>query len=147
VAELHEMRVVAKRLRYTLEIFAPLYPDRYEALITVVKEMQELLGGIHDADVWIDFLPRFTEEERIRTRQYYNTTRPMARLMPGIAYLRDTHQKERERLYKEFLRSWDHWTQDELTWEKLDEIIARPLSIKDPLFPPSVKGDGTAWIT
>jgi hypothetical protein len=51
VTELHDMRIAAKRLRYTLELFRVCYPPSVEAAIEQVKEIQELLGQIHDADV------------------------------------------------------------------------------------------------
>jgi CHAD domain-containing protein len=53
VAELHEMRIAAKRLRYTLEIFAPLYGAELTAAIESVKSIQEQLGAIHDTDVLV----------------------------------------------------------------------------------------------
>jgi len=53
VAELHEMRIAAKRLRYTMEIFAPLYGKEFAAAIEKVKSIQEQLGSIHDADVLV----------------------------------------------------------------------------------------------
>jgi CHAD domain-containing protein len=145
VAELHAMRVAAKILRYTLEIFAPLYPARFKMITVVVKDMQELLGSIHDADVWIDFLPRFIDEERIRTVEYYNSARPMKRLIPGIIYLQELHLDERKRHYNEFIQFWDHSTGVEPIWDKLDELITRPLSFEDELFPPAGKGDQAKW--
>jgi CHAD domain-containing protein len=145
VEELHAMRVAAKQLRYTLEIFAPLYPEQFKKAIAVVKEMQELLGSIHDADVWIDFLPQFIEEERQRTIQYYNSARPMARLLPGLFYLQEMHRSERQRLYHEFIALWDHWTDQGHLWEKLDEIITRPLSIEPEVFPPGDTGEAYQW--
>ena len=49
--DLHNMRIAAKRLRYTLEMFQVcLGPDGPE-LIEAVKEIQERIGSIHDANV------------------------------------------------------------------------------------------------
>jgi hypothetical protein len=53
VAELHEMRIAAKRLRYTLELIAPLYDGTMDEPIDRVKKIQEHLGSIHDADVLV----------------------------------------------------------------------------------------------
>ncbi|MEN4042378.1 MAG: CHAD domain-containing protein [Anaerolineaceae bacterium] len=145
VQELHAMRVAAKKLRYTLEIFAPLYPDPYKKAISVVKELQEMLGAIHDMDVWTDLLPRFIEEERLRTIQYYNSEQPMSRLRPGLSFLLELHKNERQRLYHDFIERWDRWTQQGPIWGKLDEIIARPLSIGDDLYPPGNVGDQHKW--
>lgn len=145
VEELHAMRVAAKQLRYTLEIFAPLYPDSYKKALSVVKEMQELLGAIHDMDVWIDFLPRFMEDERVRTIQYYNSAHPMTRLRPGLTYLLELHQNERQLVYRRFIDMWDRWTEPGYVWEKLDEIISRPLSLDEDIYPPRDTGDAFKW--
>ena len=49
--DLHNMRIAAKRLRYTLEMFRPALASDGPALIDTVKELQERIGPIHDADV------------------------------------------------------------------------------------------------
>jgi hypothetical protein len=56
VTELHDMRIAAKRLRYTLEIFRPCYPPSVDRILEQVRELQELLGQIHDADVLVPLL-------------------------------------------------------------------------------------------
>lgn len=54
--DLHNMRIAAKRLRYTLEMFQVcLGPDGPE-LINAVREIQERIGVIHDADVLISLV-------------------------------------------------------------------------------------------
>lgn len=49
--DLHNMRIAAKRLRYTLEMFRVCLGPDSAALIDTVKEIQERIGAIHDADV------------------------------------------------------------------------------------------------
>jgi CHAD domain-containing protein len=51
VAELHQMRIGAKRLRYTLELFAPALGGLLPSAIERIKVLQDLLGDIHDLDV------------------------------------------------------------------------------------------------
>ncbi len=49
--QLHALRIAGKHLRYTLELFeAPLGPEA-ETLLKPVRDLQEQLGNIHDADV------------------------------------------------------------------------------------------------
>lgn len=49
---LHRSRIAAKRLRYTLEFFASLYPRRATRLrIAALAALQEALGAINDAAV------------------------------------------------------------------------------------------------
>jgi hypothetical protein len=53
---LHDMRISAKRLRYTLELFRPQFGKAGERQIERVKMIQELLGSLHDHDVRIDLI-------------------------------------------------------------------------------------------
>ena len=46
--ELHRMRLAAKRLRYTLELFRPCYGPRLEQRLKALKELQDLLGDVND---------------------------------------------------------------------------------------------------
>src|SRR5215211_7071828 len=56
VETLHEMRIAAKRLRYSLELFRDLYGKKGELQIDRVKQLQEELGHIHDTDVRIGLI-------------------------------------------------------------------------------------------
>jgi CHAD domain len=53
---LHDMRISAKRLRYTLELFRPQFGKAGDRQIERVKTIQELLGRLHDHDVRIDMI-------------------------------------------------------------------------------------------
>lgn len=56
VRELHNLRIAAKRLRYTLEIFADFLPDDCKAVVQELEQMQNELGELHDSDVMIALL-------------------------------------------------------------------------------------------
>lgn len=50
--QLHALRISAKRLRYSLEVFAVCFPgDVAQERADGVREMQDVLGRIHDLDV------------------------------------------------------------------------------------------------
>ena len=51
VEALHDMRIAAKRLRYILEIAHPCFGDYARSAVNRVKDLQELLGELHDCDV------------------------------------------------------------------------------------------------
>jgi hypothetical protein len=51
--ELHQLRIAAKRLRYTLELFADIFGESGQVQIERVKAVQEVLGNLHDCDVRI----------------------------------------------------------------------------------------------
>jgi len=52
----HALRIAAKKLRYTIEVFGPLFPDKLKPAVRGLKTLQELLGEIHDCDVWLQLL-------------------------------------------------------------------------------------------
>lgn len=53
IEPLHAMRISAKRLRYTLELFADDFGAEGQRAIDQIKEVQALLGTLHDIDVRI----------------------------------------------------------------------------------------------
>jgi CHAD domain-containing protein len=126
IEELHAMRIAAKRLRYTMEVFEPLYQDDLKQPIKTARKVQTLLGDIHDCDVWVDYVPQFLEEEQERTLEYFGHARPFGRLKPGILYLRQERQEQREKLYTEFVGFWQE-LQAQNTWDNLLELISQPL--------------------
>jgi CHAD domain-containing protein len=48
VKEIHRFRIAAKNLRYTLDLFAPLYGTSLAGLLDQLKDVQALLGDIND---------------------------------------------------------------------------------------------------
>lgn len=54
--ELHDMRIAAKRLRYTLELFATQFGEPGKKQTDRVKQVQEALGVLHDRDVEIEMV-------------------------------------------------------------------------------------------
>ena len=56
VTKHHELRIAAKRLRYTLEIFSSLYDRGLKDQIVLLKKFQDVLGELHDYDVWLQEL-------------------------------------------------------------------------------------------
>jgi len=56
VRELHNLRIAAKRLRYTLEIFAGYLPGDCKPFVKELEQVQEELGELHDSDVLIALL-------------------------------------------------------------------------------------------
>jgi CHAD domain-containing protein len=125
--ELHAMRIAAKRLRYTMEIFETIYSDNLKTSLRTAREIQTILGDFHDCDVWVNYLPLFLEEERIRTLEYFGHTRAFNRLKSGILYLQQERLEKREKLYKDFLKFWQT-TQEQNTWDNLIEQIRQPIS-------------------
>jgi CHAD domain-containing protein len=49
----HDLRIAAKRLRYVLELIGPCFGPEAEAARKAAKELQGVLGEIHDCDVML----------------------------------------------------------------------------------------------
>ena len=56
IVELHNMRIAAKRLRYTFEVFEDALPVASKAVLKELVQLQEELGDFHDTDVMIALL-------------------------------------------------------------------------------------------
>ena len=111
VAELHDMRIAAKRLRYTLEVFAPVLPsEAFQQASKQVAELQERLGAIHDCDVLSLLLEQTLAREGERERKRALKKKPemppffaAEGLVPQMARCRT----ERTRLHGEFITWWE----------------------------------------
>ena len=98
VEELHNMRIAAKRLRYTLEIFAPCFSGKdFDKVYTQAKSIQEQIGEIHDRDVRGPLLQAFLDA--------HAHARPEIR--SGLESLIQTQQSERAQLYSKFIAYWN----------------------------------------
>lgn len=53
---LHDLRKVAKRVRYLMSLFTDFYGENYQAYLDDVKGIQECLGNIQDSVVLQDFV-------------------------------------------------------------------------------------------
>lgn len=75
----HAMRITGKKLRYTIEIFAPVLGEEAEELLTSLRMLQDLLGELHDRDVLVDLL----SWERVRALERQLHSLEFATFNPG----------------------------------------------------------------
>lgn len=102
----HEMRINAKKLRYTIEFFAPLYTKDLKVEIGVVKKYQDILGEKHDLEVWIDYVPKFMARTKVKLRSKTNKeTDPDKFKKTMLSFLKYIKQQRKLR-YKEFVNLW-----------------------------------------
>lgn len=120
--ELHAMRIAAKRLRYCMEIFAPLYEDKLIIPLDIIRKVQTVLGEIHDCDVWIEFLPDFIDKENNRILKFYGHSHSTRYLNPGLEYFHNNRQRVRSRLFNQFQSDWLIWRKQEI-WSTLHETV------------------------
>ena len=107
VFEHHATRIAAKKLRYTLETYAPLYRRELKKPIARIKRLQDLLGDIHDCDVWIEQMTLAIIKQRARR---HPLGAPAGAAVSAVAPLRRLladRERCRARLYRQFVRYWD----------------------------------------
>jgi hypothetical protein len=149
VYELHQMRIAAKRLRYTMELFQEIYapnPDfaaRFTASLEMVKTLQDHLGFLHDADVLV---PQLTEHLTHLLKDSFGTDHrgePVAGVHfvdfdGGIGLLtlcRET-RFERDARYAKFLTDWTQWQEQEL-FTHLIALLEEAVHSSAPSEPPA----------
>lgn len=101
----HEMRIRAKWLRYTMEAFSPLHKSKLAGEIATIKAFQDVLGEMHDCDVWIDSIPRFMAKAKAKIRSKdRRAVTPRKKALPRfLAYIKEN----RKNLYNNFLQLWE----------------------------------------
>ncbi len=129
---LHDLRISAKRLRYTLELFRPQFGKGGDRAIDRVKTIQETLGVLHDHDVRIeligDELSQLMDEQSRQTRADIAGASPeelgaiaTAALRPpaddprrGLIALLGREHAARRAAYARFRETWRHCAADGL---------------------------------
>ena len=120
VVALHDMRIAAKRLRYILEVTGPCFGPYAKTATKHVKELQDLLGEIHDCDVQIPetaaFAERLQAEDAAALRAAAGDApdldpallraAPHAREHAGVATLQAHLRGRRLLLFDRFLELW-----------------------------------------
>jgi CHAD domain-containing protein len=133
--ELHLLRIETKRLRYTLEMFAPLYGQIIKSHIHNTKQIQDYLGIIHDCDVWSAFLPPFIENEQALAFNYFGHILPFKKLIPGFQYYQSEINQRRQTYYQEFLTQWNQ-IKESNHWEVLQSLVEKPVYPLENFYPP-----------
>jgi CHAD domain-containing protein len=104
----HALRIAEKKLRYTLEVYRPLYKNRIRPFLKNLKKMQEILGEIHDCDVWTGILK----------------AGPDLNLSSGqdLIILAQDRKERRELRYQELVSLWSVFKKKEI-WDKFKKTI------------------------
>ena len=135
VTELHDMRISAKRLRYTLEMFEESITKEtrsgkeFSGAIETVRTLQEHLGEIHDADVLV---PRLLEHLNRLIEEGYGEQKS-GELVTGVhlvdfdacqgllALCREARDT-RDQRYRRLLRDWEK-IQEAKTFDRLRALL------------------------
>ncbi|MFL5849929.1 MAG: CHAD domain-containing protein [Solirubrobacteraceae bacterium] len=154
VKALHDMRIAAKRLRYVLEITSFCFGPYASTATKRAKELQDLLGEIHDCDVQLPRIMARMEELRAgdaRTARMrapaaaddldpkYATRTSSARAWRGLETMAIYLKARRELLFERFLELWTRLERDGFRARLTFAASERP----EPLTPPSHEGNAT----
>ena len=108
IAQLHSLRIEFKKLRYTLEFFREVLGEEAGELIEEIKNLQDHLGDLNDADVACSILRQFLDEWE--SRQVYTPISERENPEPVVAYLANKHA-ERYFLTTTFQDVWQGFDQ------------------------------------
>jgi CHAD domain-containing protein len=105
---LHNMRIATKRLRYTLEIFAPTLPPAVLDALETIETIQEQLGAIHDLDILIPVLRDVHEKEIERERRRVLDKQETLPHLAAEGLLAQIARYKAER-QERFVQFWVYW--------------------------------------
>ena len=136
IEEIHNLRIAAKRLRYTLEMFRFAFPKDLGDLISEVKEVQEHIGNMRDADVMIERVSAIIEQDnRLRSERLQEIAQATSRGTHAQRHLRIrsavnapkaardevalytliAHRAgDRDEAYRQFLQAWERFEATDL---------------------------------
>jgi CHAD domain-containing protein len=118
---LHNLRIAIKNLRYSVELFQPIFPE-LETYLTTFKKFQDDLGEIHDCDVWLKDLDNFLEKEKKRITEFYGQSGPFNFIKPGISYLTAEIKTRKIDIHEKFMEGWTEQFQNQF-WTNLRLIF------------------------
>ena len=116
--DLHRLRIECKRMRYTAEFFAEVYPDGLKGLTGTMVKVQDLLGDFHDADVYAERLRQHDRCRRARTTDP-GAASALGALVGGL-------RADQQELLARARRTWMSFTSAR-TQKRLARQIASPL--------------------
>ena len=106
--QLHKLRILAKRLRYAIELFARCWGLEFKKSAEEIARFQTSLGELHDCDVWIANLG-----SRLKDSGSEKTTGLDRWLSDeAVVWLLHHFAGERTKHYHDALARWHKWSRE-----------------------------------
>lgn len=114
----HKLRIAAKRLRYSVELFDRFLSDSEETPSERIAVMQDHLGDMHDCDVWIF-------ELRKNLKKYLKKGEKTTPEFLAAEWLLGEFVRRRAKNYREALELWTAWRNGHFLESLTPEIHAK----------------------
>ncbi len=124
----HKLRVRLKRLRYELEMIAPLGAKRHRKTLRRLEKLQELLGSYHDITVASAWLLAYAE----------TSAAPPKTMLAAGALIQSLSSRE-NKLRRQCVRAWRRFERSDAMHDTLEEIrragrlALKPVSLSSPV--------------
>lgn len=109
--ELHRMRITGKPLRYAMEYSESAFGTEFKNCLNEVKDITELMGEIHDADVIIPELFTHLREIRRYNRTLQNREERLS--TNGITKLIKETKEKRNEMYEKLCQTIIRWVNED----------------------------------
>ena len=108
VQERHRLRIALKKLRYSAEFFAPLYPAKpVTAFLERLSKLQDLFGALNDSATVETILRRIVEHAGDRCTP---------ELLEAAAFVNGWHQSRIEPTWDQAKKRWKRFTKTDPFW-------------------------------
>lgn len=109
VEERHRLRIALKKLRYSAEFFAPLFPAKaVEAFLNRLSKLQDLFGALNDAAMAEMILQRIVQHAGERARP---------ELLEAAAFVDGWHQSRVEPTWEKARKRWKRFIRAKPFWK------------------------------
>ena len=96
------MRIAAKRLRYTANIYVPVFGDQLQGFVAETADLQTFLGDAHDYDLWIADISGQLQKRERETAKSRSEKNELATVLAKLV-------RKRAKSYARALKLWTKW--------------------------------------
>ena len=104
IEEIHDLRIMAKRLRYAVELFRFCWGEDLNEIAKEIATLQTSLGELHDYDVWMAYLGK-----RLKRAVSKDAPGEDLKVRAGYTWLLRQFSKQRTSHYRDALAQWQRW--------------------------------------